>query len=103
MANRIQEGIARIEAKLKTIPPEKAESLSQGLKTSLSELIEYQNIQAAAFACGKLAEDEAMTLYNLYGGNMPSVDKFNKLSLAEKVIATQTAAELLKMRICDIL
>ena len=103
MANRIQEGIDRIEAKLKTIPPDKAESLSRGLKTSLIELIQYQNIQSAAFACGKLTMDEAMTLYNLYGGEVPSPDKFDKLSLAQKVIATQTAGELAKMRICDIL
>jgi len=103
MSNRIKEGIARIEAKVKTLPPEKAESLNKALKTSLEELIQYQNLQAAAFACGKLTEDEAMILYVLYGREVPSPEKFDKLSLAEKVIATQTAGELAKMRICDIL
>lgn len=103
MANRILASITRIEEKVKTLAPEKAERLSQGLKTSLDELFQYQNLQAAAFACGKLTEDEAMTLYRLYGGEFPSPEKFDKLSLAEKVVATQTAGELAKMRLCDIL
>lgn len=103
MANRILDRIARIEEKLKTVAPDKVESLSRALKTDLPDLIEYQNVQAAAFACGKLTEDEAMTLYRLYGGELPLPEKFDKLSLAEKVVATQTAAELIKMRICDIL
>lgn len=103
MANRILDRIARIDEKLKTVPPEEVEKLSQALKTSLSDLIEYQNLQAAGFACGKLTFDEATTLYRLYGGEVPSPEKFDKLSLAQKVVATQTAAELLKMKICDIL
>lgn len=103
MANRIQESIARIEAKLKTISPDKVESLTKGLKASLYELVEYQKLQAAAFACGKLNEEEAMTLYVLYGREVPSPEKFEKLSLAEMVVATQTAGELAKMKICDIL
>ncbi|GAH46898.1 hypothetical protein ES705_27546 [subsurface metagenome] len=103
MANRILDSIARIEEKLKTVPPEKVESLSRTLKTDLTELIAYQNLQAAAFACGKLTEDEAMSLYRLYGGELPLPEKFDKLSLAEKIVATQTAAELAKMNICNIL
>ncbi len=103
MANRIADRIARIEEKLKTVPSKERESLSRALKTSLTDLIQYQNLQSAAFACGKLTLDEAMTLYQLYGGEVPAPDKFDKLSLAEKVVATQAAAELAKMRICDIL
>ncbi|GAI84776.1 unnamed protein product [marine sediment metagenome] len=47
--------------------------------------------------------------FQLYGidnkpqPHYPSPAKWAKLSLAEKVIGTQTADELLKMRICDVL
>jgi hypothetical protein len=103
VANRIEAAIARIEEKLKTVSPEKQAELARTLKTDLPNLIEYQNSQAAAFACGKLTLDEANTLYRLYGGEAPSPDKFDRLSLAEKIVATQTAAELIRMRVCDIL
>lgn len=103
MANRIQAGIDRINEKMKTISEEKLKSLNESLKTELSELIEYQKLQSTAFACGKLTLEEAQALYQIYGGEVPSPAKWAKLSLAEKVIGTQTAEELLKMRICDVL
>ncbi|GAH65199.1 unnamed protein product, partial [marine sediment metagenome] len=101
MANRILVAITRIEKKLETVPDEKVVALHKSLKTDWKDLIQYQNLQAAAFACGKLTEEEAMTLYRMYGGEAPSPEKFDRLSLAEKVVATQTAGELSKMRICD--
>jgi len=103
MPNRIQAGIDRINEKMKAVPEEKLKSLSEGLKTDWSELIEYQKLQSTAFACGKLTLEEAQTLYQIYGGEIPSPEKWDKLSLAEKVIGTQTAGELAKMNICDIL
>ncbi len=103
MANRIEAAIARIEEKLKTVPPEKRKSLEQTLKTGWEDLIEYQRLQSTAFACGKLTLEEADTLYRIYGGEVPSPEKWDKLSLAEKIVGTSTAAELAKMRICDVL
>jgi len=103
MANRIQAGIDRINEKMKTVAAEKLASLNEGLKADLMELIEYQKLQSTAFACGKLTLEEAQLLYQIYGGEVPSPEKWNKLSLAEKVIGTQTAGELAKMRICDVL
>lgn len=103
MANRIEAAIARINEKLKTVSQEQKESLQKTLKTNWGDLVEYQRLQSTAFACGKLTLEEAKTLYQIYGGEVPSPEKWDKLALAEKVVGTSTAGELAKMRICDIL
>ena len=103
MANRIDTAIARINEKLKTVPEEKIRSLVESLKTGGDDLVEYQRLQSTAFACGKLTLEEAQILYRIYGGEVPSPGKWDKLSLAEKVVGTSTAAELAKMRICEVL
>ena len=103
MPNRIEAGIARINDKLKTVSETEQKKLSDALKTEWNDLVQYQKLQSTAFACGKLTLEEAQTLYRIYGGEAPSPEKWDKLSLAEKVIGTQTAEELIKMRLCDIL
>jgi len=103
MANRIQDRIDRINERLKEVAPEKLEELSKGLKTDMMDLVEYQKLQSMAFACGKLAMEEAQILYQIYGGEVPTPERWDKKSLAEKVVGTQTAKELLDMRICNIL
>lgn len=103
MPNRIEAGIARINDKLKTVSETEQKRLSDALKTEWNDLVQYQKLQSTAFACGKLTLEEAQTLYRIYGGEVPSPEKWDKLSLAEKVIGTQTAEELIKMRLCDIL
>ncbi len=103
MANRIQAGIDRINEKMKEVPAEKLASLNEGLKTNWAELVQYQKLQSTAFACGKLTLEEAQTLYRIYGGEVPSPDKWDALDLAEKVIGTQTGDELTKIRLCDVL
>lgn len=101
--NRIQAGIDRINEKLEAIPEAKREELHKTLKTDFHDLLEYQKVQSAAFACGKLSLEEAQVLYQVYGGEVPDPEKWDKLSLGEKIIGTQTAAELIQMRICNIL
>lgn len=104
MPNRIEEAIARINEKLKTVSLEKQRSLEETLKTGWDDLAEYQRLQSTAFACGKLTLDEADTLYRIYGGEAPSPEKWDsRLTLAEKIVGTSTAGELAKMRICDVL
>lgn len=103
MANRIQAAIDRINEKMKTVSEEKIKGLNESLKTDWADLCEYQKLQSTAFACGKLDLEEAQTLYQIYGGESPSPEKWEKRTLAEKVIATSTAAELLKMKMCDVL
>ena len=103
MPNRIQDKIDRVNEKLKEVAPEKIEALSDTLKTDMMDLIEYQKLQSMAFACGKLTMEEAQILYHIYGGELPTPERWDKKSLAEKVVGTQTAKELLDMRICNIL
>lgn len=103
MANRIQAAIDRLEEKVKTLTPKQIDSLTKSLHTDLPDLVQYQNLQAAAFTCGKLTFDEATTLYEIYGGELPTPERFDRRSIAERVVGTQTAGELLKMRLCDIL
>lgn len=103
MANRIQAGIDRINEKMEQVSPQKLASLNESLKTDWADLVEYQKLQSMAFACGKLTLEEAQTLYQIYGGEAPSPVKWDKLSLAEKIVGTSTAAELAKTRICDVL
>ena len=101
--NRIEASIARINEKLKTVSEAERKKLSETAKVTFQELFEFQKLQSTAFACGKLTLEEAQILYRIYGGEAPSPEKWDKLTLAEKVVGTQTAAELLRMRICDIL
>ena len=103
MANRIATSIDRMGERLALIKPENKEKLEKGLKTSFEDLVAYQRLQSTAFACGKLSLEEAATLYNLYGEEVPTPEKFEKLTLAEKVVATQSAAELAKMNLCNVL
>ncbi len=103
MANRIQAGITRIDEKMKTVSEEKLRNLNESLKTNFADLVEYQKLQSTAFACGKLTLEEAQTLYQIYGGEAPSPEKWDKRTLAEKVIGTQSARELLKIRLCEVL
>ena len=103
MTNRIKASIDRIKEKLETVTPEKQVELEKALKATQEELSEYQKLQSAAFACGKLSLEEAQSLYQMYGGESASSEGWERLSLAEKVVATQTAGELAKMNLCNIL
>jgi len=101
MVNRIEKSINQYTTKLKTIPKETKDGLEEKLTIEWSELVEFQKIQSTAFACGALSLDEAQTLFNLYGGDVPTVDKWDKLSLAEKIVGTTIIPELAKA--CKIL
>jgi len=103
MPNRIQEAISRMNEKLKTVAEAEQKKLDSSLKTDFMDLCEYQKLQSTAFACGKLTLEEAQMLYRLYGGEVPSPEKWDKLTLAEKVIGTSTASELVKMKLCNVL
>ncbi len=101
MVNRIQDRIEQIDKQIKEggIPAEKIASLNKSLKTSWKDLVEYQNLQAAAHAAGKITTEEADLVYRLMGKENPTEEKWNRLSVAEKVAITQLMAELLDWRI----
>jgi len=98
MAGRINAGIYRVNEKLKEVPIEKQEEIHKTLEQSFNDLIACQELQSYGFASGILSLEEAQELYRIYGGDVPSPEKWDKLSLAEKVIGTQICAELAQKR-----
>jgi hypothetical protein len=103
MPNRIQAAIDRMRARLAALPEAERRRLEETLKASWEELVAYQRLQSMAFACQKLTLEEAQTLYRIYGGEFPSPEKWEALPLEEKVVGTVVAAELARMRLCDVL
>src|ERR1035437_4932674 len=103
MANRVVALIALIQQRIDSgkITPEALRHMDQSLKTTSVDLIQYQELQAAAHASGKITNEEAMTAYTLLGREMPSEEKWNKLAIPQKVAITQLMTELLawKMKI----
>lgn len=96
MSNRIGLAIEKMKKRLVEVPKEKKDSLTKSLnETDLNELFEFQKVQSLAFACGAINFDEAQTLFRIYGGDVPTTDKWKKLPLEEKIIGTQTAHELI--------
>ena len=96
--NRIQQRIDLIQGKISSgvASAEKLANLEKTMETSWDELFQYQNAQARAHAMGKISSEEAMLLYNLLGRENPTEEKWNQLSLAQKVAVTQVMAELLE-------
>lgn len=99
--NRVRDRIKLQQAKIDSgnIPKEKLDNLDKALKTDLGDLFQYQQLQATAHAQGLLSTDEAELVYKLLGGEVPSEEKWDKLSIPEKVAITQVMDELLQMKL----
>lgn len=99
--NRVQATIDSINYRIvhRNVSESEQQRLHDSLKTDFKDLVDYQNLQSWGFASGLLAQNEAQHLYRLYGGEAPSADKWDKLSLAEKVAATRMADELLGVKL----
>lgn len=99
--NRLEARIATLQARIDsgTIPGDKLTDLESSLATDTMDLVEYQNLQSQAHAAGKITFDEAQLLYKLLGGQAPSAQHWDKLSIAERVAITQMMSELLDWKI----
>ncbi len=99
--NRVQASIDSANYRLehRKVSREAQDKLHESLKTDWKDLVEYQNAQAWGFARGKLNKEEAEQLYLIYGGDAPSPENWNRLTLAEKVAGTKFADELLSLKI----
>jgi hypothetical protein len=99
--NRVQAMIDSTNYRLKArnVSEEDQKRLHESLKTPWKDLVEYQNLQSWGFISGLLTKGEAEMLYHIYGGDAPSPEKWDKLSLAEKVTATKMADELLSVKL----
>lgn len=92
--NRVKAAIEkyRQHIKEKAIPQAKLDKLA--LADSMLELGQFQNIQAQAFASGRLNEEEAALLYQILGREVPTPAQFNARPVEERIVAMKTIAEL---------
>ena len=99
MGNRIKEAIGRYEIRIsKALENGKtqAEIAKLALADSMLELATYQGAQSKAFASGRINEEEAALLYQLLGREIPTVEHFNGLRPAERIVVLQTMGELMR-------
>lgn len=99
--NRIQAMIDSTNYRIgaRNVSETEQKRLHESLKTDFKDLVEYQNLQSWGFASGLLTKDEAELLYRIYGGESPSAEKWDNLTLGEKVAATKLADELLSVKL----
>ena len=98
MASRLLDAIQRANAKAATLPKAQLDKLNRGLKTPWKDLVQFQNLQAQAHAMGKISTEEAQVLYRIYGGESPSPEKWDRLTIGERVVGTKAAEEMIRMR-----
>jgi hypothetical protein len=101
MSNILQARIESIQSRINSgvATKEKLAAMEKGLHTDLKDLIDYQNLQAAAHASGKISSEVATQLYNALGRENPTEEKWDKLSIATKVAITQMMLELIDWRL----
>jgi hypothetical protein len=97
--NRLTKGVELYEKAIKdkNIPQAKLDALA--LADDDYEVIKYQQLQAEAFAMGKLNAEEAQWLYHELGRELPTKEHFNSLPPAVRMVVMKTMEELLSSRL----
>lgn len=96
--SNLKDAITKANEKAAGLPPEQVTGMHIRFKTTHGDLVDYQRLQSAAFAAGKISFGESKILYDIYGGDSPSPDKWEKLTIGEKLVGTQAASQLIGMR-----
>lgn len=96
--NRILAAIGRTEQRIldRGLTGDKLAALGSSLDMAFDEYCRFQEFKSLAYADGTLNLDEANFIYSSIG---ESVDTFNRLPVAYKVVFTQLFSELLKRAI----
>ena len=95
--NRIEQSISQCEKLLSKLPEVSVKAADKSARVETGyELGVYQQTQAEAFASGWLNQEEAQSLYNILGCGFPTIEKFNRQSLAVRIVAMKTVAELMR-------
>jgi len=93
--NRIAEEIRAIEDKVKILSQEKLARLPTLVTIENDgDLFSMQDVQARAFASGRINELEAHTLYTILGGEFPTAARFNARTFSERFVTIASIAEL---------
>ena len=101
MRDLLDTAIAKVRTKLATVPNEKASSLEATLAVDFKDHFDYQQLQANAFAMGKISLRDAQICYIALGEVWnESNGGFSKgTDLATKAIVTQLMGELLNVKV----
>ena len=99
--NRIAYFVEMAEKNLQSVSSAEAKALDKTLDISFQEHYTFQNQQSAAFAGGKLSEEEAKTIYSSLGQvhTITNGGWAKGTSLAMKGIVTKVICELLEQKI----
>jgi hypothetical protein len=102
--NRITAKVALYEERIKekALPEAEIKKLHDGMKTSFTELCEYQRLQSFAFVSGLINQTEATYLYSALGGETPSEEEWDALTLAQKTAISSFMLELIKIKMNDL-
>lgn len=96
--NRLQAAIDRVQEKVDQLPADSAKQALGGLSAKLTctidELVAYQDIKSQGQAAGIITLEEAQLVYDILGGEAPTVEKWNARSVAEKGCVTHLMWEI---------
>jgi len=94
--NKIEDAIMRHQAVQDSLEQDRAKAVEATVnKTSLMELASYQDIRAMAQADGLLTVEESQRVYEILGGEVPTVEKWMARTTAEKLVAITLIGELM--------
>ena len=101
MKDLLDDAIAKVQTRLETVSNENASKLGTSLAVDFKDHFDYQQIQANAFAMGKISLRDAQICYIALGEVWnESNDGFSKgTNLATKAMVTQMIGELLSIKI----
>jgi len=94
--NRLVEAVPAVQKRLDALSSEKLNHADEAATVDDEMIIMFQNKQAQAHAGGLLSFDEASYLYNLFGRELPTAERFNKQSLADRIVGMKAIAELMQ-------
>ncbi len=96
MTNRLTTEIAKVQIRINALSEDKVKNLAESMSISFQDHFEYQNLQASAFASGRLTLDEAQLIYHALGEIHNSEQGgWDTTDLATIVVVTMTVGELL--------
>lgn len=101
MKDLLDDAIAKVQIRLETVSSEDASKLETSLAVDFKDHFDYQQIQANAFAMGKISLRDAQICYIALGEVWnESNGGFSKgTDLATKAIVTQLMGELLNVKV----
>lgn len=94
--NRLQAAIDKYAARFATYTPAEMQVAEKmAMKVTPGDLATFQEVKSLAQASGLITLEEAMTTYDLLGGEVPTVPKWLSRPLAERMAVVALMGELM--------